>query len=216
MLSNSQIADIRKDYRLRSLSENEVEKDPIDQFTKWWDEAVTSIVDEANAMTLATSNKQGIPSARIVLLKGYDENGFVFFTNYNSHKGKELAENPHACLLFFWKELERQVRIQGTVEKISEDESDKYFKSRPYESKLGAWSSPQSTIIESRDIVEQNFFNNRQRFDEDHITRPAHWGGYIVKPTVIEFWQGRPSRLHDRIQYTFVSENKWKIERLAP
>jgi pyridoxamine 5'-phosphate oxidase len=215
MLLPQNIADIRKEYKLRSLSETDVEKDPFSQFTTWWDEIIVSNVDEANAMTLATSTKAGIPSARIVLLKGYDENGFVFFTNYNSKKGKELMENPNACLLFFWKDLERQVRIEGPVEKISEDESDKYFQSRPYESRLGAWSSPQSTVIESRDIVENNLRSYNAKFPEE-VPRPSHWGGYRLKPLLFEFWQGRPSRLHDRIQYSLTENNIWKIERLAP
>lgn len=215
MLQPQNIADIRKEYKLRSLSENDVEKDPFSQFTIWWDEIIVSNVDEANAVTLATSTSAGIPSARIVLLKGYDENGFVFFTNYNSKKGKELMENPNACLLFFWKDLERQVRIEGPVEKISEDESDKYFQSRPYESKLGAWSSPQSTVIESREIVENNLRSYNAKYP-DNVPRPAHWGGYRVMPVLFEFWQGRPSRLHDRIQYSLTENNIWKIERLAP
>lgn len=209
------IADIRKDYMLQSLSEKDVASNAIAQFTNWWNEALDSNIDEVNAMTLSTANAQSIPSARIVLLKGYDEKGFVFFTNYESKKGKELAENKHACLLFFWKELERQINITGTVEKISEAASDEYFYSRPVGSRIGAWSSPQSAVIESREVIENNVTKYSDEFG-DTVPRPAHWGGYIVKPISIEFWQGRSSRLHDRLLYTLESDNHWKIERLAP
>jgi pyridoxamine 5'-phosphate oxidase len=150
------------------------------------------------------------------LLKSYTDDGFVFFTNYSSRKGRELAENPKACLVFFWKELERQVRITGSVEKVSASESDEYFKSRPAGSKVGAWASPQSTVIESRETIEQNILQYQQKFESAEIERPPHWGGYIVIPTVIEFWQGRPSRLHDRLQYSKMQDGSWKIERLAP
>jgi len=167
-------------------------------------------------MTLATADKNGTPSARIVLLKGYDARGFIFFTNYNSAKGNELAENPKASLLFFWKELERQVRIDGTVEKISAIESDIYFKSRPIGSQIGAWASPQSTVIKNRQVIEENFLKYEEQFGNQNIPRPEHWGGYLVKPNKIEFWQGRSSRLHDRIQYTFQTDGNWKRERVAP
>ena len=215
MLSKSQIAAIRKDYQLRSLTEGEVSDDPILQFTSWWDEALNSEVLEANAMTLATATKNGIPSARTVLLKGYDENGFIFFTNYESKKGKELINNPHASLLFFWKELERQVRIEGAVSKISEHESDTYFTSRPFESKIGTWSSPQSSVINSRQVLEENMQLYKDKYADGNVPRPPHWGGFILKPVLIEFWQGRLGRLHDRIQYK-LSGNSWVIERLAP
>jgi pyridoxamine-phosphate oxidase len=174
-----------------------------------------SNIEEPNAMTLATSNSKGKPSARIVLLKGLSNDGFVFYTNYESRKGKELKENPHASLLFFWKELERQVRVEGTVSKADEEKSNEYFSGRPELSKIGAWSSPQSNVIKNRDYLEENVLKYQQQFNDGIIPRPPHWGGYIVKPTVIEFWQGRPSRLHDRIQYT-INNNKWIIERLAP
>ncbi|MEY4053218.1 MAG: pyridoxamine 5-phosphate oxidase [Bacteroidota bacterium] len=224
---SSSIADIRKDYKLASLDEADVASNPIDQFTRWWNEAVSSQIDEVNAMTLATANAAGTPSARIVLLKGYDANGFVFFTNYESDKAKNLAQNPKAAIIFFWKELERQIRIEGTVEKVSAADSDRYFNSRPAASRIGAWASPQSAVIENRLVIEQNVERYSSIFANDSIERPDHWGGYIVKPISIEFWQGRSSRLHDRIRYTLEnsaynaatdtrSDANWKIERLAP
>jgi pyridoxamine 5'-phosphate oxidase len=211
----SNLASIRKDYMLRSLSEEDVNKNPINQFADWWDEAIDSNIEEANAMTLATVNEQGYPSARIVLLKDFNEYGFVFFTNYESRKGKALLNNPKASVVFFWKELERQVRIEGVVEKISEEESTAYFTSRPIESKIGAWASPQSKAIESRTFLEERFKHYEQQFSNHDIPKPPHWGGYIVKPSRIEFWQGRPGRLHDRIEYDKNNEG-WTIERLAP
>jgi pyridoxamine 5'-phosphate oxidase len=210
------IADIRKDYRLKNFTEADAAADAIQQFTAWWNDAVASEIDEVNALTLATATKQGKPSARIVLLKGYDENGFVFFTNYNSHKGEELAQNPQACMVFFWKELERQVKIEGLIEKVSEKESDEYYFSRPIGSQVGAWSSPQSSVISSRNVIEDNVKKYEAQFANTPITRPSHWGGYRLKPQLVEFWQGRPSRLHDRLQYTLQAEASWKIERLAP
>jgi len=208
------IRDIRKDYKLASFDEKDAAKNPIEQFTKWWNEAVNSDINEVNAMTLGTVTKDGLPSARIVLLKGYDENGFVFFTNYLSDKGKELAHNPNAALVFFWKELERQVRIEGTVEKVSAEESDAYFNSRPAGSRIGAWASHQSAVIEYRQVIEQNVKKYTEIFG-DHIPRPDNWGGYRVKPNLMEFWQGRSSRLHDRLQYR-MEDGVWKMERLAP
>ena len=210
------IAGIRKDYQMQSLLETGVAADPFVQFDSWWDDAVESELDEINAMTLATASATGIPSARIVLLKSVSEAGFVFFTNYNSQKGKELLENPRACLVFFWKELERQIRITGEVAKVSAAESDEYFNSRPEGSRIGAWASPQSSVIESREIIETNIANYARQFAKGEISRPPHWGGYIVIPAVIEFWQGRPNRLHDRIQYSKMKDGGWKIERLAP
>jgi len=209
------IADIRQDYRLHSLNEGEVAADAIEQFTRWWNDAINSEISEVNAMTLATSTKDGKPSARIVLLKGYDEKGFVFYTNYESQKGIELAQNPHAALVFFWKEIERQVRIEGMVEKNSAAESDAYFFSRPEGSRIGAWASPQSTIIETRELLETNVRHYTAEF-KNSIPRPPHWGGYRVMPLKIEFWQGRSNRLHDRILYTKTTEGSWKAERLAP
>ena len=209
------IADIRRDYSLHSLNESDVASNPIQQFTKWWSDALVSEILEVNAMTLATSTKSGKPSARIVLLKGFDERGFVFFTNYESNKGKALAENPNAALIFFWKEIERQIRIEGITEKISAAESDEYFFSRPEGSRIGAWASPQSRIINNRNVLEENV----QRFSNEFknsIPRPPHWGGYRVMPELIEFWQGRSNRLHDRIQYTKTGSGSWKVDRLAP
>lgn len=210
------IAEIRRDYSFKSLSKEDVSTDPIKQFGQWWDEAVHSKIDEVNAMTIATASLDGLPSARIVLLKGFTEQGFVFFTNHDSYKGKQLAENPKACLVFFWKELERQVRITGLVFKISNKESDEYFKSRPEASRIGAWASPQSRVIENRQWIDDKFNELVVKLEGTDIERPAHWGGYLVKPVEIEFWQGRPSRLHDRIQYSLEDSGKWKIERLAP
>ena len=215
MKTNLSIAGIRKDYRLESLREKDVKANPMQQFSVWWDEAIKSEIDEVNAMTLATVGSSGKPSARIVLLKGYTDEGFVFFTNYLSHKGAEMDENPNVALVFFWKELERQIRIEGTVEKISGEDSDTYFDSRPQGSKIGAWASPQSTFIAGRHIIEENVQKYTEKFNTEKLTRPPHWGGYMVTPVKVEFWQGRSSRLHDRIQYT-LRVNEWNIERLAP
>jgi pyridoxamine 5'-phosphate oxidase len=199
-----------------SLQEENVAKHPIQQFDKWWHEAMDSGIDEVNAMTLATASADGMPSARIVLLKGFSENGFVFFTNYNSYKGQQLIENPKACLVFFWKELERQVRITGIVEKVSVEESDTYFFSRPLASQIGASVSPQSTVIESRSWLEAKYEEAAQKQLSTPLQRPEHWGGFIVKPVIIEFWQGRPSRLHDRLEYSLQDNGEWKLARLAP
>ena len=214
-MSNS-IADIRKDYKLQTLSEKDVLPDPFGQFDKWWGEALRADIDEANAMTLATASADGMPDARIVLLKGFDERGFTFFTNYNSSKGLELLENPRASLVFFWKELERQVRISGLVSLVSGKESDDYFNSRPEGSRIGAWASPQSEVIESREWLEENEKKLHEQFSGAPVNRPLHWGGYRVKPTRVEFWQGRPSRLHDRILFSLRENGHWAIERLAP
>ena len=201
---------------MQSLLEKDVDSNPFNQFNAWWDDALKSDLDEVNAMTLATASATGIPSARIVLLKSVSEEGFVFFTNYNSNKGKELEENSNACLVFFWKELERQIRITGKVKKVSAAESDEYFLSRPEGSRIGAWASPQSQVIASREIIEEHITKYTMEFANTNILRPPNWGGYIVMPTAIEFWQGRPNRLHDRIQYSLQKEGNWKTERLAP
>jgi pyridoxamine 5'-phosphate oxidase len=205
------IADIRINYSRKSLSEKDIDLAPMVQFQTWWTEAVNAQLLEVNAMTLATCSADGLPAARIVLLKGLSEKGFIFFTNYNSYKGMQLAENPKACLVFFWKELERQVRVTGLVEKVTEQESDKYFYSRPEGSQIGAAISPQSTVIESREWLEERLIQFK-----GPVKRPIHWGGYLVKPVVMEFWQGRPSRLHDRIQYSLADSGEWRIDRLAP
>lgn len=212
----SSIADIRKDYQLKAFTEKEVSNSPIDQFTQWWQEAVDAEIDEVNAMTLATASPQGIPDARIVLLKGYDVRGFTFFTNYTSAKGQQLEANPQATLVFFWKELERQVRISGMVEKATAEESDEYYNSRPQGSRIGTWASPQSQVIENREWLDMEDQKYKDLFTVKPIQRPPHWGGYRVKPVRIEFWQGRSSRLHDRLLYTLTEGGSWKIERLAP
>jgi pyridoxamine 5'-phosphate oxidase len=216
MIGDNDLAHIRKDYKLQSLLESDVAGDPFIQFKKWWSEAINSKIEEVNAMTLATCNKDGHPSARIVLLKGLVENGFIFFTNYESRKGHELNRNPQAALVFFWKELERQVRIEGTVKKLSDAESDEYFVIRPEQSKISAWSSPQSKIIKDRKVLEDNFSKYLLQFEDGTIIRPPHWGGYIVNPSLMEFWQGRRNRLHDRLQYTVDESSNWIIQRLAP
>lgn len=215
MIEPNSIASIRKVYHMQSLSEKDMNKDPMQQFAMWWQQAIESKIDEPNAMTLATCTSSGKPSARIVLLKGIKENEFIFFSNYNSRKGKEMEDNPLVSLLFFWKELERQVRIEGPVKKISDEESDEYFSQRPRESQIGAWSSPQSAVIDNRHILQMNYQKYDEQFGTEKIPRPHHWGGFAVMPQSIEFWQGRPGRLHDRLQYTF-SENKWIMKRLAP
>ncbi|CAG2148656.1 pyridoxamine 5'-phosphate oxidase [Cupriavidus numazuensis] len=211
----TQLADLRRTYVLGSLNESDVAGDPIAQFKRWFDEAVTAKLPEPNAMTLATVGADGQPSARIVLLKGMDEKGFTFFTNYESRKGLDMAANPRAALLFHWVQLERQVRVEGRVEKVADDESDAYYASRPLGSRLGAWASEQSREVPGRDVLEQRESEYRAKFGENP-PRPAHWGGYRVVPTALEFWQGRPSRLHDRIAYRVEADGSWKIVRLSP
>jgi pyridoxamine 5'-phosphate oxidase len=209
------IADLRLNYTLQQLNESDVNPDPIKQFQLWFNQAVSAQLPEPNAMTLATADKNGLPSARIVLLKGVDECGFVFYTNYESRKGRELSENPQAALVFLWTALERQVRIEGEVKKVSAEESDAYFYSRPLESRLGALTSDQSQVIPNREVLEQRFQNLKAKYQSQEVPRPSHWGGYRVVPRMIEFWQGRPSRLHDRLQYR-LRDSQWIIERLAP
>jgi pyridoxamine 5'-phosphate oxidase len=208
------IADLRTDYARAALDEEHSETDAFRQFARWWDEAVSAEVREANAMTLATAQADGRPAARTVLLKGYDDRGFVFFTNYRSRKGRELEANPRACLLFFWPELERQVRIDGDVARADDRESDEYFRSRPLTSRIGAWASPQSEVITSKAWLLARAAEMGLRHGIAP-TRPPHWGGYRVTPEAVEFWQGRPSRLHDRLLYTRVPDG-WQRVRLAP
>ncbi|WP_114639725.1 pyridoxamine 5'-phosphate oxidase [Polynucleobacter necessarius] len=208
------IAQLRKNYTLGQPSESQVPRDPLPLFQLWFDQAVQAKCPEPNSMTLATADQTGNPSARIVLLKGADQNGFTFFTNYESQKGKDLAVRPQAALLFHWHELERQVRIKGVVERFSPAESDEYFHSRPPASRIGAWASPQSATIPNREFLETAEERFKAEFG-DTPPRPEHWGGYRLRPTELEFWQGRPSRLHDRIAYKLVGSN-WQIHRLAP
>lgn len=209
------IASIRRDYQMSSLDEVSTAAHPIDQFTQWWQEATSSNIDEVNAFVLSTIDANNTPASRVVLLKGYSSEGFIFFTNYDSDKGKEIEANPHVAMNFFWKELERQIRITGTIKKISTKESEAYFHSRPLGSQIGAWSSPQSQIIPNREFLEKIVAEHTEKFKDGNIPLPPHWGGYRVIPTQIEFWQGRSSRLHDRIRYSFENHH-WTKVRLAP
>jgi pyridoxamine 5'-phosphate oxidase len=210
------IADLRREYASRALGEEEADTDPLKQFSVWFGEALKSELLDVNAMTLATATPAGEPAARIVLLKGFDEHGFVFFTNYESAKGRELAANPRACLLLFWRELERQVRITGSIAKTTTAESDTYFRSRPYESQIGAWASAQSRTVEGRAALEAQYAELAAKYTAGHVPLPPFWGGYRVRPDTIEFWQGRKSRLHDRLLYTRQTDGSWSRSRLAP
>lgn len=214
----SKLADLRQEYARAELSRDHVTDDPIEQFRAWFDEAEDAELEEPNAMTLATAATDGTPSARIVLLKGLDDRGFHFYTNYESRKGTDLSQNPHAALVFLWKPLERQVRIEGTVERLPAEESTEYFHRRPRGAQMGAWASPQSRVVDSRADLEENLNTVKAEYrDEDEIPRPSHWGGYVVRPTEIEFWQGRPNRLHDRLRYRRSDPaGDWTLERLAP
>lgn len=209
------ISSIRKEYTLKSLDIEEVSSSPITQFREWFGEALRSEVLEVNAMSLSTMGLDGFPNGRIVLLKELDH-GFVFFTNYQSEKGRELEALGKGALTFYWAELERQIRIKGVIEKVSAEESDAYFFSRPYASQVGAWSSPQSQLIQSREILEKRQEEIEGKFNHESMVRPEHWGGYRLLPFKIEFWQGRQSRLHDRILYQKTEDNSWGISRLAP
>ena len=213
--NNMNPADIRKAYALHELDEKEVMSSPFQQFQIWWEDVLKSAIDEPNAMILSTANAKGVVEARTVLLKGFDVQGFIFFTNYHSTKGRHLEENPNCSLLFFWKELERQVRIIGKANKITADETNAYFMSRPEGSRLGAWASPQSQVVPDKKWLEDQFDFFSQKFSDGHIDCPPQWGGYRVVADKIEFWQGRPNRMHDRIQYRKVDDS-WIIERLAP
>jgi pyridoxamine 5'-phosphate oxidase len=209
------ISEIRKTYQAGALNESDMLANPIEQFKVWLQQAVEAAMLEPTAMTLATADQAGKPSARTVLLKGVDEGGFVFYTNFESRKARDLAANPQAALLFFWDRLERQVRIEGKISKVSREQSEAYFKSRPYGSQLGAWVSKQSEVIASRKVLEEKMRELEDKFSERNVPLPEFWGGYVLAPETIEFWQGRPSRLHDRLRYLKIAEG-WKIERLSP
>jgi pyridoxamine-phosphate oxidase len=217
MSEPSALSRLRKEYSLHELTESETASDPFSQFRQWMEEALQAGLPEPTAMHLCTVSADGRPSGRIVLLKGFDEAGFTFFTNYESRKGKELAQNPLVCLTFFWPEIERQIRIEGKASRVAPEESEAYFLSRPRGSQLGALASPQSQVIPNREVLEQKVEQlQNQYYDGKTVTRPDHWGGYCVAPSVVEFWQGRPSRLHDRIVYRLAQLGTWQKSRLAP
>ncbi len=215
MIDNNEISKLRKEYSLKELRKKNVNKNPFDQFSNWFQDAVKSKIEEPNAMILATADKSGTPSLRVVLLKSVDIDGLIFYTNYNSQKGRELSENPNASILFFWLPLERQIRISGKVIKLDEKESFEYFKSRPYESQIGAWASKQSEAIDDRSELEKKFEKYKSLFKEGNVPLPPNWGGFKLVPQTFEFWQGRESRLHDRIRYS-KSENGWDLHRISP
>lgn len=213
-MDDKEIQNLRRQYSKSTLSVSSVSKDPFKQFEKWFRDVLNSGFLEPNAMTLATASRTGKPSARVVLLKGIHDSGFVFYTNYKSKKGKDIEENPYGCLLFYWDKLERQIRIEGKIEKVSQKESEEYFNTRPYKSRVGAWASKQSSVIESRSVIIKEFLKYMMKF-KTHVPLPDIWGGYRLLPDTFEFWQGRPNRLHDRVRYA-KSKTGWKIERLAP
>ena len=215
-MDNQELQNLMQYYSAATLTEKEVKQDPINQFDKWFNDAVAADVLDPNAMTLATATHNGLPSARIVLLKGFNKEGFMFYTNYLSRKGKEMAKNPMASVVFFWPELERQVRIEGTIEKLSREQSEEYFHSRPKASQLGAVVSAQSQEIVGRKVLEEKMAELEKEYEDKEVPKPSYWGGYIIKPRLVEFWQGRRSRLHDRIVYKKIDNKNWKIVRLAP
>ena len=214
-MSSEDLTNLRREYRSSTLDELDVDLNPFVQFDKWFQQTLNAQVPEPNAMVLATATPEGRPSVRMVLLKSFDERGFVFFTNYESRKSVELLLNAHAALLFYWQELERQVRIEGSVEKVSRKETEEYFQTRPPESKLGAWASKQSSVIPGRGVLEQKAADLKEKYRDQDVPAPPFWGGFRVQPTIFEFWQGRANRLHDRIRYT-LSGGVWTIERLSP
>ncbi|MCL3779211.1 pyridoxamine 5'-phosphate oxidase [Prolixibacteraceae bacterium JC049] len=213
---NRDLSEIRRTYNWGELSEEEMKKTPMEQFDNWYHEVLKSDSLEPTAMMLATVGSDGMPHCRVVLLKKYNEKGFVFYTNYNSRKARDLEANPKVGITFYWPEMERQVRVEGRVERVSEKESDDYFASRPIDSQLGAWASPQSQTVNSRDELEDGYEEIKARFESEELKRPEFWGGYRVVPCRVEFWQGRPNRLHDRLVYQQFNENHWRINRLAP
>jgi len=215
-MNQQEIQNLRQDYTAATLSEKDTKSDPINQFEQWFNEALAAKLHEPNAMTLATATTNGKPSARIVLLKGFNQHGFMFYTNYLSRKGKEITKNPQGAITFFWGELERQVRIEGTIEKLSKEDSERYFHTRPKGSQIGAVVSPQSQEIEGRDELEKKWSELEAEYEGKEVPKPSFWGGYILNPQLVEFWQGRSSRLHDRILYKKVDKKSWKKVRLAP
>jgi pyridoxamine 5'-phosphate oxidase len=215
-MARTDLGSIRTDYANAGLEERDLDPSPFRQIEKWLNEAIAAEHPEPTAMSVATITRDGFPAARVVLLKGVDDRGLVFFTNYESDKGKEVAENPNACANIFWVLLSRQIRVTGKIEKVPREESEAYFASRPRESKLGAWASAQSSVLAGRAELEAQLTAVRERFGEGLVPCPPHWGGYCLRPTRVEFWQGRPSRLHDRLRYMQVDASRWTISRLAP
>ncbi len=213
---DSSIADLRQNYTLAGLSQGDLDSDPIAQFNVWFQQALDADLLEPNAMTIATATPDGKPTARIVLLKGVDKRGFVFYTNYESQKGQQLIANPYAALVFLWDKLERQVRVEGKVVKLDREESEAYFHSRPKASQLGAWASDQSRVIPNREVLEQKLEDLQTQYKDETVPIPEHWGGFRVIPNRIEFWQGRPSRLHDRLVYNLQDDGNWQVRRLSP